>query len=251
MKKELKGFVIGVAITSMILTALPIAAEKTTKTAELFYNDIKVVIDGKRADLKDVKGNNVDPFIIDGTTYLPVRAVANALDKAVSWDGDTRTVYIGKNEEIEQPSVWLKDLDTLAGNVTTYSIDDIEFGGSVYNDILTSNTQDVYKNCWSKRTNYYEPVSYLLNYKYSKFKGTIYLKNEAKNANVAYRYLIYGDDKLLYTSEDITVGSMPIDFDIDVSNCSVMKISVQKKDGNNYSESYFSNALIGNAGLYE
>lgn len=250
MKKELKGFVIGVAITSMILTALPIAAEKTTKTAELFYNDIKVVIDGKRADLKDVKGNNVDPFIIDGTTYLPVRAVANALDKAVSWDGDTRTVYIGKNEEIEQPSVWLKDLDTLAGNVATYSIDDIEFGGSVYNDILTSNAQDVYKNCWDKN-NYYEPVSYLLNYKYSKFKGTIYLTNRDKDTSVAFRYLIYGDDKLLYTSEDITAGSMPIDFDIDVSNCSVMKISVQKKDGNNYSESYFSYAQIGNAGLYE
>ena len=172
LKEKLKGFVVGVVLASLVVGAIPTMAEKITKSAELFYNDIKVVIDGKQADLKDAQGNTVEPFIIDGTTYLPVRAVSNALNKAVSWDGATKTVYIGKNEEIEQPSVWLKDLETFTGYAETKSVDEIDFGGYEYNDILTANTGDVYNNYWYSNE---KGASYLLNYKYNTFKGTFYL----------------------------------------------------------------------------
>jgi hypothetical protein len=36
----------------------------------------------------------VEPFVSDGTTYLPVRAIADALGKNVSWDNATKSVYI-------------------------------------------------------------------------------------------------------------------------------------------------------------
>jgi hypothetical protein len=35
-------------------------------------------------------------LIIDGTTYLPVRAIAEALGLTVGWDGPTKTVYLKK-----------------------------------------------------------------------------------------------------------------------------------------------------------
>ena len=38
----------------------------------------------------------MEPFIYNGTTYLPVRAVGEALGKQVGWDGKTKTVYIGE-----------------------------------------------------------------------------------------------------------------------------------------------------------
>ena len=38
-----------------------------------------------------------EPFIYNGTTYLPVRAVGEVFGKNVSWDGNTKTVYIGEN----------------------------------------------------------------------------------------------------------------------------------------------------------
>lgn len=254
LKEKLKGFVVGVVLTSLVVGTIPTMAEKITKSAELLYNNIKVVIDGKQADLKDAQGNTVEPFIIDGTTYLPVRAVANALDKAVSWDGATQTVYLGKNEEIEQPSIWLKDLETFTGTVETKSIDEIDFGGSDYNNILTSNTDDVFNNCW--RTWSYgdkEFSTYLLGYKYSEFNGTIYLSKGGKDTNGWYsRYLIYGDDKLLYTSEDITSGSMTSDFSVNVSNVNVLKIVLQQKyEDGEYTASNAGNVYIGNAGLYE
>ena len=44
---------------------------------------------------KDAAGNVVEPFIMNGTTYLPVRAVGEALGMSVNWDGNTHTVYLG------------------------------------------------------------------------------------------------------------------------------------------------------------
>jgi len=41
---------------------------------------------------QDANGNYVEPFIIDGTTYLPVRGISNALNLGVGWDGENNTV---------------------------------------------------------------------------------------------------------------------------------------------------------------
>lgn len=38
----------------------------------------------------------VEPFTVNGTTYLPVRAIGEALGKDVKWDGETKTVYVGE-----------------------------------------------------------------------------------------------------------------------------------------------------------
>ena len=68
----------------------------TKKMIEANYMGIKLVVDEVEVTPMDASGNVVEPFTSEGTTYLPVRAVANALGKEVTWDGDTRTVYIGK-----------------------------------------------------------------------------------------------------------------------------------------------------------
>ena len=65
-----------------------------SRTAELFYNNIKVKINGKEVTPTDANGNAVEPFIIDGTTYLPVRGVASALGMNVGWDSATNTVTL-------------------------------------------------------------------------------------------------------------------------------------------------------------
>ena len=38
----------------------------------------------------------MEPFIYNGTTFLPVRAISEALGKEVEWDGPTSSVYIGE-----------------------------------------------------------------------------------------------------------------------------------------------------------
>ena len=44
----------------------------------------------------DVKGNYVEPKNVDGTVYVPVRAIVEALGMKADWDNDTRTVVITK-----------------------------------------------------------------------------------------------------------------------------------------------------------
>lgn len=95
MKKNYQGFFAGM-LTMLLLVSLVGSAVATNGKVnkELEYRDIKVTLDGKQLDLKDTAGNSVEPFMFDGTNYLPVRALAEALGLEVSWNGATSTVVL-------------------------------------------------------------------------------------------------------------------------------------------------------------
>ncbi len=93
MKKRLQGLIAGILIGTMLTSGM-VFAKQISETAELFYNNIKISLNGKEITPKDANGNYVEPFTINGTTYLPVRAVAGALGINVDWDGSTNTVLL-------------------------------------------------------------------------------------------------------------------------------------------------------------
>lgn len=100
MKGQWKGFVSGVLITLLLVGSIGTAAATVgSKTVEITYNDISVTLDGASVALVDANGNPVEPFMLDNTNYLPVRAVAQALGLNVGWDGATRTVILTTPEE--------------------------------------------------------------------------------------------------------------------------------------------------------
>ncbi len=86
--------VIALSFVLILALGLSVFATNGSKTAELFYRDIKITLNGKEITPKDANGNTVEPFIIDGTTYLPVRGVAGALGLDVEWDSSTNTVIL-------------------------------------------------------------------------------------------------------------------------------------------------------------
>lgn len=106
-KKRFLTLALALALSLTMFTAGALAATGT-QTIEVTYRDIKLVVDGVEATLKDGLGNSVEPFIYNGTTYLPVRAAGEALGKEVTWDGATSTVYIGKVPGAEKN--WMADL---------------------------------------------------------------------------------------------------------------------------------------------
>lgn len=61
---------------------------------EALYDNIKVYKDNAAVDLRDANDAIVEPFIYNGTTYLPVRAAANLANMDVTWDGDTKSVRL-------------------------------------------------------------------------------------------------------------------------------------------------------------
>ena len=93
MKRSMRTLV-ALLCCGVLLATVALAAGTYTKTLEAYYRDIKLSVNGALVVPKDVNGNVVDPFIVDGTTYLPVRAVAEALGKNVDWEGESATVLI-------------------------------------------------------------------------------------------------------------------------------------------------------------
>ena len=77
----------------------------TQQTIVITYSGIMIVVDNDILTPKDAKGNEVEPFISEGTTYLPVRALGEAVNKPVYWDGDESTVYIGEMNIMEDGSL--------------------------------------------------------------------------------------------------------------------------------------------------
>lgn len=86
MKKELKGFICGVVTT--IVVAGTASGVGVWDSIDVLKNDIRVVVDGNVV--------TADNFLYNDTTYLPLRAVSNALGENVEYDEIDNTAYIGE-----------------------------------------------------------------------------------------------------------------------------------------------------------
>ncbi len=64
------------------------------KQATLHYTGVRVTLDGRELALRTEQGAAVEPFLLDGTAYLPVRGIADALGLDVQWDGASQTVAL-------------------------------------------------------------------------------------------------------------------------------------------------------------
>ena len=105
MKKQIVALILSLVFI-FALASTAAAVSETKITAELIYRDIKIMLNGEEIQPKDATGKDVEPFIIDGTTYLPVRAVSNALGLEVGWDDATSTVSLTEPEP-ENPDVYI------------------------------------------------------------------------------------------------------------------------------------------------
>lgn len=89
MKKRLTAVVMMFAV--FLTTAF--AANAYQKSITVDYN-INLNINGKTPTLTDVNGKQVQPFTYEGTTYVPIRAVANEMGASVGYDNATQTATI-------------------------------------------------------------------------------------------------------------------------------------------------------------
>ncbi len=229
MKKNLKGFILGILFTVLVMQLImPINAAMLGKTIQVMTG-INIYMDDVKLTPKDSKGNSVEPFIYNGTTYLPLRAVAEALNKAVTWEGKTSSVYLGKHDSAT-PAVMLYDMD--------YFNSSGEFGED---SSVTDNFGVTYHNALRGYDGQWQ--EYLLNGKYSRLNGKVVLRYAERSYDRDNCYVkIYVDDRLVYTTPPIKGGSPNAEFDIDLTGA--LKVKVQMYG------SYKILAIV-DAGLYQ
>ena len=219
MKKTLKGYVLGFLSAIVLVSGVTYAANTTT-LYDVIANGVKIVVDGQKINPTDANGNKVEPIIYNGTTYLPVRAVASALGKAVYWDGPNYTVYLGDmHGTLEYPTKELSEDDNIGYDWVWRGTTDLKDNlGNIYSRAI----------CPLESCPQY-PFEVICNMKYSRFRGTIYVKNGSDTSNTA-QISIKADGKTIYTSPEITKASQPINFDVDITGCYDLQISCTGED---------------------
>ncbi|MFC5468276.1 stalk domain-containing protein [Cohnella suwonensis] len=89
-----KGFITGIVLTAALTLPFTSFAESLQKKITVTYNNIKVTVNGQSVTLKDGSGKEMEPFIYNGSVYVPLRGVTQALGANVSFDNTTKTVII-------------------------------------------------------------------------------------------------------------------------------------------------------------
>lgn len=241
-KEKFKGILIGMVLVLVFsFTINTSLAETLQKNIRVVYSDIKLFVDGVKITPKDSKGEVVEPFMYNGTTYLPVRAISEALGKQVNWDQDTKSVYIGEMPKVTYsscgPEEFLERHKPYKGS---------EF--SVYGAGTVQIRQEDY--------HYFNRVSggngtYLVNGSYTKIKGLFIMGDKLEGARSRF-IKVYGDGVLLFDGVeylkslgfkdgfiDSDSKDQPVPFEIDITGVEELTMEV-----NGYS-SIFNVEFIG------
>lgn len=225
------GIMAAFLIVHIAVPAMAVAGKTIT-----VYPGVGLYLDDTKFIPKDANGNPVEVFYYNGTTYVPIRAVSEAFGYPVQWDGNTRSVYIGKHTG-DKPAVWLCDMDYSSGNkkVKTLDLDKDNIGNNHYHCILQTD-------------NFHVERTYYINNQYSRISGVLYQRYDARSNRIwgttPSEFKIYGDGEILYSHEfsDGSTDIKPISFDVDISGIVEIKI---------YLYSGLDNIIaLGDAGLW-
>lgn len=233
-KEKLKGIVIGCVFTmTMSLFILSPYAESIAKHIRVVYPNVNLVVNNQRLIPKDSKGDIVEPFIYNDTTYLPVRAIGEALNKDVTWDDRTKTIRIedrmGSNSKPHNsptsPQHFLEKNKALGGKDFV-----AEAGGTV----RVNQADFSYSNRVFAPLNY--RGFYNIDGKYSKMRGVL-VHGDKGEGMYGHNLLVNGDGKNLFNGSNYLKSkgfanglipngdkNQPIEFEIDLSNISLLEL---------------------------
>lgn len=218
---NIRFFLMGVLTTLLVLGLAVPALAVATKTIDV-STGVSIYIDDVKLNPTDAAGNPVEPFIYNGTTYLPVRAVSEAVGKPVQWDGSTYSVYLGKHSS-DTPAAYLSEMDYFSGDESiTTMISDLDNAGNTHNYCMT-------KTFGFERT-------YKINGQYSRITGVLYQRHEQRSLKVPNDrgVAIYGDGRLLYSNltTEFIDGLEPTSFDIDLTGVLELRVVLRPTNGN-------------------
>lgn len=231
--KNFKGFTAGVLCGAIVMGAVPTIAKVGKEAIDVVYNNIKLEVNG----IKTTMPKGVEPFMYNGTTYLPVRAVAEALGEKVEYDKSKATVYVGsRTEKMNDGSIDFYDF------VEKVKPLEYDWGGGVYatrtlsgNSYITIAGERVgFENAlYSKKPSSVSSIGgtkYMLGGNYKAIKGKIALPDEY-NAQKGKVIIRDGDNNVIYEKGiDVNKDGKIVDFYADVVGHQTVRIEIENND---------------------
>lgn len=152
MKNFGKGLFTGVLVTSLLAFSFASLGSSSLQTIQAALNSVNVSVNnskvGSIGENYTLDNGEQVPYSIlyKGTTYLPIRKVAETLGKQVTWDGNTRTAGIGEISKETQSQVNY-DTNSTMGYAIAEGMDivDIRSGSEATLGTIKINVKDFYE----------------------------------------------------------------------------------------------------------
>lgn len=116
--KRFRDGIIGFILGSILCSSIGYAAS----TLEVDFLPLKYFFDGvEKRPSKDLQG-----FIYNDRTYVPLRFIAESMGKEVSWEDETNSIFIGNNREAVEKDVYTSKRIQAYGEWVYYIEGDLE-----------------------------------------------------------------------------------------------------------------------------
>lgn len=219
MKKTFLGYFAGFLSAAICLGGVVYAAVGT-ETIEVIYDNIKVYKDNVLCELKDANGTVIEPFIYNGTTYMPVRGTANLADMQVTWDGNTKSVYLW-DEQVPEGTSFLEVCPPYEGTYESYLQSEgtsFEMAGEKYSNGLVLMRSQTFVGS----------ALFNLNGKYSELECTVgHVGSSGNEQSVSFIV----DGKLV---KEVTIGVEELPQKVSIPLSHGLQLKVIRNDGGTY-----------------
>lgn len=225
MKKRLQGILIGF-MAAIFLSGVTVWAAARTENISVVFSNIQLYVHGVSVTPRDAAGAVVEPFIFNGTTYLPVRAVADALDLDVHWDAATSSIWLGERPDRAFMPVLLWEQPYIAIEHPMYFR-------------RTGTVNDNRIHLFGRGHQDGNNVTYALNMLARSFTAELYTDGPWP---IIVR--VFGDDRILFESVAFNSQNPAMSIDVDVTGVVALRLQVSPVDQGGGGYAIFRNATI-------
>ncbi|WP_433945112.1 stalk domain-containing protein [Paenibacillus sp. SN-8-1] len=213
MKK--KWITAGAAAALLMSTSAGVYAGANLQQIKAFLDpSIKFQVNGKPFQPQNDKGAALAPITYNGSTYLPVRAISNALGVAIDYNGQSNTIFLGeKLEGVPIADSAGGDFRTKDPQLTTYNGKDYKY---VYFD-----------NAPSRR------ASGFMLYPKGKYQK-LYLQTAAVGKDIEEFFVSDSDTDAKLKIDKINVADGLKTYEIDISGVQSLFVHADLEEGGNW-----------------
>lgn len=133
MKKASKRFgktIIFMSLVSLLVTGTSLAQSSNAIQA-LIESNLKIFKDGQQLTLRNAEGKKIDPVIIEGSVYLPIRSISETLGWGIEWDKGSKAVTLVEPDTGIDPNQTTTPVNEVSKPVTL-----VEFPGILDSKLL-------------------------------------------------------------------------------------------------------------------